>query len=326
MQMRALAIAAGACAAAYLLSRRLRVRCLKAAEASDTSSQATALPSSADRTLPILPESIESANTRPEKSPLRAFAEHAVSRRILTALPLYFGGTALVLGISKGPRLLTFACGLLIGQGFPAMLWPTDQGVRSRSWFLVMSPLSFLRAVLVSRAVYIEAMYNPVLTAVSYLHGGYCLFMTWTLFVLNVRARLWPCPPRCLCSLNGPQRYCLPRAHLSTPPHTPASGLLIGAWQEPLEVYARPLGDPPRTLPRRRGRAALHRPGPPRPLPSTGAGRRPLLRGGRGDAHLLSASGHPRGRTGQSAGAGEVRRALRPYARAGAALSGTAPQ
>ena len=300
--MRTLAIAAGTCVAAYLLIKQLRSRGQAAEEEpeaectgvlSGTSSQVVrprAPVNRAEAEMTVLPESIESVNARPEKSPLRAFTEHAVTRRILSAVPMYFGGTFLLLGMVKGHGLISYASGILIGMGFPSTLWPTDQGVRSRSWFIVMTPLALLRAVLVSRVVYLEYMHAPVLTGISYLHGGYTIIMTWTLVVLNVRAHPWPCPPPA-CGPYMVPRSVACRTRTSSCLLTRLSYLLVGARQEPLEAHAYTLVHPPPNLPRRRCHAALHHFGAPRPLPPDGAGRRPLLRGGRCDANLHSASG-----------------------------------
>lgn len=202
--LRKLAIAAGTCAAAWLLYKQLRSKDRLKLVAEQPGAEPRTV---ADGTpLTILPESVESADGLPLKilpetvgsissqrtknSGLRAFCEQAVTSRILRALPLYVVASPLLLGLTKGPGFISFASGLSIGMAFPAMLWPTDEGVQSRSWFRVQTPLSLMRAILVSRTVLNEWVHNAH-TAVftSYIHAPYCIFMTWSLVVLNVRAR-----------------------------------------------------------------------------------------------------------------------------------------
>ena len=181
--MRLLAVAAGTCAAAYLLRKIVRNR---------GGNTVVAVP---ELGLSILPESIESmdAKQKPEKSPLRAFGENIVTRRIMGAVPFYLGVAFLQMGVAKGPTPISYACGLIVSFGFPAMLWPTDKGVRSRSWFRAMTPLSIFRALMFNRHVYYEWIYvhelNIPRTTISYLHAAYCIFMPWTQVVLNVRVR-----------------------------------------------------------------------------------------------------------------------------------------
>ena len=140
--------------------------------------------------LSILPESIESMDAKQKRA--TALWRNIVTRRIMGAVPFYLGVVFLQMGVAKGPTPISYACGLIVSFGFPAMLWPTDKGVRSRSWFRAMTPLSIFRAVMFNRHVYYEWIsheLNIPRTTISYLHAAYCIFMPWTQVVLNVRVR-----------------------------------------------------------------------------------------------------------------------------------------
>ena len=111
--------------------------------------------------LTVLPESAESfVDGISGRSPLRKVFAHALTRRVLGAVPLYAVTVFLWGGINaKGGRASSTAAYVrqcIVSFGFHSTLWPTDKGVRSRSYFRIMVPLNLLRAVLVTRAVAIE--------------------------------------------------------------------------------------------------------------------------------------------------------------------------
>ena len=78
--------------------------------------------------------------------------------------------------------------------GFQATLWPTDKGIRSRSRFRVMVPLTFVRALTVSRAVAIELANMPVYvsrvgTMAHCVAASFIALAPWANLVLNVRGK-----------------------------------------------------------------------------------------------------------------------------------------
>lgn len=147
----------------------------------------------------VLPESGESyIDGLSRRSPLRIVFAHALTRRVLGAVPLYAVIVFLWGGINakggKAPTTAAYFRGLIISFGFNATLWPTDKGVRSRSWLRVMTPLTFLRAVLITRAVDIEIANIPVYasrvgTMAHYAGAFITMLVPWTIFVLDVRGK-----------------------------------------------------------------------------------------------------------------------------------------
>ena len=145
----------------------------------------------------VLPESTEFLDKLPEKSPLRAFFAHAVTRRILNAMPVYLVLIPIsVYAPRAGPAggAISYMIGVLFSVGTLALLWPTDKGVQSASWYRFMVPQSFVRAVLVTRAVWLDYVGLPACVSLANMvmnHANYLanVAVFWTLFVLNARGK-----------------------------------------------------------------------------------------------------------------------------------------
>ena len=154
----------------------------------DANGVMTVLPESADRFIDGLSG----------RSPLRVVLAHALTRRILGAVPLYAFVVFLCGGINarggKASPTVAYFRGIIVSFGFNATLWPTDKGVRSRSWFRIMAPLNFLRAIMVTRAVALEMANVPVYvsrvgTVAHYVAASLIALAPWTSFVLDVRGK-----------------------------------------------------------------------------------------------------------------------------------------
>lgn len=213
--MRVVLTTAVSAAGLYLVYKRLRARAEHARESSREHYDANADAEAYERLvhkeseqpdaigvsdgLTVLPESAESfVNGLSGSSPLRAVFAHALTRRVLGAIPLYVAVVFLCGGINarggKAPPTLAYFRGVLVSFGFDATLWPTDKGVQSRSWFRVMMPLSLVRALMISRAVAIEVANMPVYTSrvgtmAHCVATFFIALVPWTNFVLNVRGK-----------------------------------------------------------------------------------------------------------------------------------------
>lgn len=149
--------------------------------------------------LTVLPESAEEfIDGLSGRSPLRVVFAHALTRRVLGAVPLYAFVVFLWGGVNarggKASPTVAYFRGIIVSFGFNATLWPTDKGVRSRSWFRVMAPLNFLRALMVTRAVALEMASMPVYvsrvgTIAHYVAASFIALAPWTMFVLDVRGK-----------------------------------------------------------------------------------------------------------------------------------------